>query len=182
MARNETPMRVLLKNRDTDSTSTPSGEACNKVELADLDRPNRDWNVDDSEVELVHARAHQELRQSLDDEAEAQRRHEQRDRRPVDKRAKHDALDDNGDDHHDRQGSGDGNPEFKTALPQRDEGQRGAKHHRALREIEDARRLVDKHEADRDERIHHASKQAADQGFEEEAHDALVNERCRDRP
>ena len=39
---------------------------------------------------------------------------------------------------------------------QADERQRREEHHRALREIEHARRLVDQHEAQRDERIHHA--------------------------
>ena len=51
---------------------------------------------------------------------------------------------------------------------QADEGQRGEEHHRALREVEHARRLVDQHEAERDQRVHHAREQAADQHFEEE--------------
>ncbi len=39
---------------------------------------------------------------------------------------------------------------------------------RALREIQDARRLVDQHEADRDQRVHDAGQQTADQHLEEE--------------
>jgi hypothetical protein len=55
-------------------------------------------------------------------------------------------------------------------LEQADVGQRREEHHRALREVEDAGRLVDQHEAERDERVHHAREQAADQDFEEEMH------------
>ena len=59
-------------------------------------------------------------------------------------------------------------------LEQADEGERGEEHHRALREVEHARRLVDQHEAERDERVHHAREQAADQHFEEEGHARAV--------
>ena len=52
--------------------------------------------------------------------------------------------------------------------------QRREQHHRALREVEDARGLVDQHEAERDQRIQHAGHQAAEQGFEERAHAALA--------
>ncbi len=56
----------------------------------------------------------------------------------------------------------------QPVLEQPDVGQRGEEHHRALREVEHAGRLVDQHEAERDQRIHHAGEQAADQHFEEE--------------
>ena len=56
----------------------------------------------------------------------------------------------------------------QPVLQQSDVGERGEEHHRALREVEHARRLVDQHEAQRHQRIHHAREQAADQDFEEE--------------
>ena len=56
----------------------------------------------------------------------------------------------------------------EPVLQQADVGQRREEHHRALREVEHARRLVDQHEAERHQRIHHAREQAADQDFEEE--------------
>ncbi len=60
--------------------------------------------------------------------------------------------------------------ERRTLREDADERQRREVHHRALREVEDARRLVDQHEAERDERVHHAREQAADQDLEEELH------------
>ena len=45
-------------------------------------------------------------------------------------------------------------------------GQRREQHHRALREVEDARGLEDQHEAQRHQRIQHARHQAADEGFQ----------------
>ncbi len=56
------------------------------------------------------------------------------------------------------------------AVDEADEGQRGEEHHRALREVEHAGGLVDQHEAERDQRVHHARQQAADQHFEKEIH------------
>ena len=41
---------------------------------------------------------------------------------------------------------------------------------RALREVVDARGLVDQHEAERDQRIHHARQQPTDQHLDEEQH------------
>ena len=69
--------------------------------------------------------------------------------------------------HHDREGDEKRERERNAALDQADEGQRREQQHRALREIEHAGSLVDQHEADRDERIHHAGQQAADQHFGE---------------
>ncbi len=49
-----------------------------------------------------------------------------------------------------------------------DERQDREENHRALREVEHRRGLVDQDEAQRDERIHDARKQAADENLEEE--------------
>jgi hypothetical protein len=46
----------------------------------------------------------------------------------------------------------------------------GQINHRPLGKVEDARGLVDQHEAERDEGIHHPREQAADQHFEKEIH------------
>jgi hypothetical protein len=67
--------------------------------------------------------------------------------------------DDEGD-----QGQGEGD----ALLMQADEGQRREEQHRALGEVEYARCLVDQHEANRDERIHHADREAGDENLEEE--------------
>ena len=69
---------------------------------------------------------------------------------------------------HDGEGDDQRQRERHAAFDQADEGQRREQHHRALREIEHARGLVDQHEADRDQRIHDAGQQAADQHFDEE--------------
>ena len=45
--------------------------------------------------------------------------------------------------------------------------QAGEQHHRALREVEDARGLEDQHEAERDQRVQDARQQAADQDLDE---------------
>ena len=63
-----------------------------------------------------------------------------------------------------------GKDQRRAALAHRYERQRGEEHHRSLSEVEDARRLVDEDEAQRDERVHHAREQATDEDFEEERH------------
>ena len=51
--------------------------------------------------------------------------------------------------------------------------QRGEQHHRALREVEHARRLEDQHETKRHQRVGaRPGEQTADQGFEERAEHA----------
>ena len=53
-------------------------------------------------------------------------------------------------------------------LVQADQRQRREHDHDALREIEDARGLVDQHEAERDQRVEHARDQALPQHLQEE--------------
>ena len=71
--------------------------------------------------------------------------------------------------------SGIASQKLTGVLLQADERRGGEEHHRALREVEHAGRLVDQHEAERDERIHHARQQAADQDFEEECHVGAIS-------
>ena len=78
--------------------------------------------------------------------------------------------------HHHRERHDERQPEIPAALDQRHEGQRGEEHHRALREVEHARGLVDQHEAERDERVHHAGEQPAGQHLDEEDEFHLVRD------
>ena len=106
---------------------------------------------------------------AFDDEGEADRRHEQRDLRLVHQRAQHEAL--GAEREHDHHAERRRAAPPRAAAPcsmQADERQRGEEHHRALREVEHARGLVDQHEAERDQRVHDAGQQAADQHLEEE--------------
>jgi hypothetical protein len=116
----------------------------------------------------VRLRTPEELRQAFEHEGEADGRHEERDLRLVDERPQHDALGGDAERDHDGEGDEQRKPEVPAALDQRHVGERGEEHHRALREVEHARGLVDEDEAERDERVHHPGEQAADQHFDEE--------------
>ena len=80
----------------------------------------------------------------------------------------HRALDAEAEQRHRRQRRRQRGREGEAVLDQADEGQRREEHHRALREVQHARGLVDQHEADRDQRVHHAGEQAADQHLDQE--------------
>ena len=67
--------------------------------------------------------------------------------------------------HHHHQRDRERERETEAVFDQRDKRERGQKHHRALREVENARGLVDQHEAERHQRIEHAGHQAANQSF-----------------
>ncbi len=97
-------------------------------------------------------------------------RHEQRDRRLVDQRPQDDALDQQAQYNHRCERERQREPEVEAVLDQAHAGQRRKEHHRALREVEHARSLVDQHEADRHQRVHDSGKESADQDFEEELH------------
>ena len=82
---------------------------------------------------------------------------------------------------HRPEGQDEGQPEHRAAvrfqaqpagqfLLEADEGQRGEEDHRALREVEYARCLVDQHETEGDQRVHHPGQQADEQNLDEELH------------
>jgi hypothetical protein len=121
-----------------------------------------------TEIEAANVRPPHHLRQALDEEREPYRRHEQRDLRLIHERAQHDALDEKRQQHHHRERRREREPERKPRFLQAHEGERREEHQRALGEVEHPRRLVDQHEAERDQRIHDAAQQPADQDFEEE--------------
>ena len=128
-----------------------------EVEGGDEDAGDLERHVGDAEVEPVHLGAPEELRRALDDVGEAERRHEQGHRRAVDQRPQHGALDARSRAPPSRRAWRRAPPANGNAvLDQADEGQRREEHHRALREVEHARGLVDQHEADRDQRVHDA--------------------------
>ena len=64
-----------------------------QVELADEHAGDVERHVVDADVEAVDLGAPHQLGRALDDVGEAERRHEQRDRRLVDQRPEHGALD-----------------------------------------------------------------------------------------
>jgi hypothetical protein len=76
-------------------------------------------------------------------------------------------LDGHAEHRHDQERDDKADEEGNAVLENADECQRREQHHRALREIEDTRGLVDHDKADRDQRIHDPGQQAADQDFQE---------------
>jgi hypothetical protein len=70
------------------------------------------------------------------------------------------------DKDHQADGDGQRRPERQPELHEADKGQHREEHHRALREVEHRRGLVDQHETQRDQRVHRSRKQAADQNLE----------------
>ena len=116
----------------------------------------------------MYLRAPGELGDSLDDVGDAERRHEESDRRLVDQGPQDGAFDGEPEEGHDRQGRGKGADEGHAPFRKADEGQCREQQHRALREVEHAGGLVDQHEADRDQRIHDPGQQTADQHLDEE--------------
>ena len=80
----------------------------------------------------------------------------------------HRPLDHDADHDHRHERDRHRTPERNAALDQADEGQRREQDQRALSEVEHARGLVDDDEADRDQGVHHARQQAAEQHLEEE--------------
>ena len=112
--------------------------------------------VRDAKIQPANPGAPRDLRQAFDEERQPDRRHEQRNLRLIDEGTEHDAFGRERQDDHHRERRGHRKPGRKAHLQQSDVRQRGEEHHRALREIEHARRLVDQHEAERDERVHDA--------------------------
>ena len=94
-----------------------------EVELRDVHAGRvgdpRDRLVLDAELEVVRLRAPQQLRQALDEEGEADRRHEQRDLRLVDERPQHDALGGEAEHDHHHQRQQQREPEVDAVLDQR---------------------------------------------------------------
>src|SRR6185437_2297402 len=139
-----------------------------EVELVDQDAADDDRVLGDADVEHLDVAAPDELAEAAEEEGDADRRHEQDDGFLVDQRAQHDALDDEGERHHHRDRRQEGEPYRHAEIDEADEGERREQDHDALGEIEDARRLVDQHEAEGDERVHDAGQEPADDHLEEE--------------
>ena len=75
----------------------------------------------------------------------------------------------NASDDHDADGDDERQPGIDAEIvDQPGEEQRREQHHGALGEVEHARRLEDQDEAERDQRVHHAGHQPADQHLDEE--------------
>jgi hypothetical protein len=136
--------------------------------LTDVDTTDVERHILDTEIKAMHLRAPNQLGSPLDDVGEAERRHKERDRWFVRQWPQYRALDGNADDDHDREGDRECERKGNAAFRQADEGQRREQEHRPLRKIEDAGCLVDQHETDRDQRIHHAGEKAADEDLGEE--------------
>jgi len=139
------------RERHDERARDPGGE---EVELRHVDagriRDPLDRLVLDADVQAAHVCAPQDLRHAFEYERKADGCHEQRDLRLIDERSKHDALRREPDEDHHTEGGREGEPEVEAVLLQPDERQRREEYERTLREIEDARSLVDQHEAERD--------------------------------
>ena len=124
--------------------------------------------VGNADVEHLDVGAPQRLAEPFQEKGEADGGHEQDDLLLVDHVSQDHPLDGEGERQHDQAGEHDGEQQRHAALHQADQRQRRKQHHHALREIEDARGLVDQHEAQRDQRVHHARQDAADDDLAEE--------------
>ena len=146
-----------------------------KISNALICRPKRSSGVSSiPKSSWCTSEPNKRLREPLDDEAEAQRRHEQRVRASVDQRTQHEPFDQHrADDHHENSYWKRG-PERQSVLVQHDERQRREEDHRPLGEVEDARGLVDQHEADRDHAVHQPGQESGDQNIKEEHRAASV--------
>jgi hypothetical protein len=102
----------------------------------------------------------------LDDEGETDRGHQQRVLALVHQRTQNETFGAHADKDHQADGDGQRRPERQPELHEADKGQHREEHHRALREVEHRRGLVDQHETQRDQRVHRSRKQAADQNLE----------------
>lgn len=102
------------------------------------------------------------LRQSFDKKRQPDGGHKQRNGRLIDQAAQHNPLNRHPHQHHDAQrngGQSERHPHFFDA----DKGQGGKQHQRALGKVKRTGGLVNQDKAQGDQRIHHASEQAADQ-------------------
>ena len=138
------------------------------VELVEEDPLVLDDVLGDPDVEALYVAPPQGLPESLEEEREPDRRHEEDERVLVDEGAQHHPLDDEGEHDHDPEGEDDREPGGNAELHQPDEGEGGEEHHHPLREVEDLRRLEDEHEAEGDEGVHHPGKEAVDDHLGEE--------------
>ena len=133
-----------------------------------------------ADVDLVDVAAKKRLAQAFKKVGDAQRRHEQRGAFLVDQVAQYQALNEPGHCKHadarDHEGQQVGNDHVVDAGPlgnplgKPGHGQRCEQHHGALGEVENARGLVDQHEAEGHQRIEHAGHEAANQCFKKECH------------
>ena len=137
------------------------GAGGDQVELvqqhaADLKRPLRN-----PDIELAHVAAPYHLTKALEEEGEADRRHEKDDFRLVDQRPQHQAFDGDRQQYHSPDREEQGEPNRYAIVHQADEGQRREQHHDALSEVEDARSLEDQDEPERHQGVHEAGDDSA---------------------
>ena len=142
-----------------------------------------------ADIERIDVGAEHGLGQPLEEEGDADRRHEQDDAFLVHQLAQHQPLGGPGDDRHDDGGEQEGGGQRQAERPvpfllqeieRAHQRQRRRQHHRALGEVEHAGRLEDQHEAQRHQRVEDAGEQAADQDFEEETHYVALFALCFD--
>jgi hypothetical protein len=144
-----------------------------------------------TDVDLVDVAAENRLPHAVENIGDADGRHEQGRTLLVDQVAQHQTLDQPGHRKHHHHGHGKrqhiGHEQVVHAHPLRNplreprHGKCGKQHHRALGEIEDTRGLVDQHEAQRNQRVKHATHQAAEQGFQKKSHGSFLSGWRRDR-
>jgi ABC-type iron transport system FetAB ATPase subunit len=149
-------------------------------ELLLLDEPMAGMNLEEKpcvgweKPQRINVRSEDHLAATLKHEGDADGRHKQRQSILVDERPKDQTLHETGRvGHHDcsekkpqRDGAPDRHALRNQEIKRAHQRQPCYQHHRALREVEDARGLEDKHEPERDERVEDTRKQTADQDFQ----------------
>ena len=120
-------------------------------------------------VDLVDVTAPERLAEAVEKVRDAQRGHQQHDGILVDEMTQHQAFDQPGQHRHDADRERRRRPAAASPRTMRATDERREQHHRTLREIEHARGLEDQNEAERDQRIHDARHQSAQQHFDVEA-------------
>ena len=113
------------------------------------------------------------LHDRAQDAGEAQRHHDHGDDRLADQRAQHQALEGEPEQRREREGEQQRRHHRHVRLG--DDGEedvRAEEEELSLREVQDAARLVDDDEAERDQRVDAADHQAVDHQLEQELHQA----------
>src|SRR5262249_58490135 len=138
------------------------------LELIDLHARHHERPIGDADVELLDVGAPQQLAEALEEEVEADGGHEQDDRLLVHQRPKHDTLDHEREDDHHGHREHERRRHRHAALHQSHQRERREQHHHALREVEDAGGFEDQNEAERDQRVHQAREETAQQHLDQE--------------
>ncbi len=160
----------------------PRHDRGDQVELIDQHIAEKDRVLRDADVQRVDVAAPDLLAEPVEEERYADGGHEQVICSWLTSGRSTRRSTSIGQRHHDGDGQQHGEPDRHAQFDQADEAQCREQHHRALRVVEHAGRLVDQHEAQRDQRIHHAREQSAHGDLDDEGKVHRLSAPRRDRP